>query len=151
MQRITISLSDELAQDFDGWMQRRQYGNRSEAVRDLVREALDQERLDQRHPGQWCVANLSYVYDHHARDLAERLTALQHEHHDMVVSTMHVHLDHEACLETLMLRGPVEGVRTFADALIAEPGVRHGRVNLVPVDVDRRYHMVGHVHAHPHT
>ncbi len=151
MQRITISLSDELAQDFDGWMQRRQYGNRSEAVRDLVREALDKERLDQRHPDQWCVANLSYVYDHHARDLAERLTALQHEHHDMVVSAMHVHLDHEACLETLMLRGPVEGVRTFADALIAEPGVRHGRVNLVPVNVDRRYHMVGHMHVHPHT
>lgn len=151
MQRITISLSDELALEFDGWMERHQYGNRSEAVRDLVREALDQERLDQQRPDQWCVANLSYVYDHHARDLAERLTALQHDHHDMVVSAMHVHLDHESCLETLMLRGPAERVRTFADALIAQPGVRHGRINLVPVDVDRRYHLAGHLHVHPHT
>jgi CopG family nickel-responsive transcriptional regulator len=148
MQRITISLSDALAQDFDQWMERRSYTNRSEAVRDLVRAALDEERLE--HPdGQWCVAALSYVYDHHARDLAERLTALQHAHHDVVVSAMHVHLDHDNCLETLMLRGPIEAVRAFANALTAESGVRHGRVNVVPVQMESAQQP--HVHAHPQT
>jgi CopG family nickel-responsive transcriptional regulator len=96
------------------------------------------------------VAALSYVYDHHARDLAERLTALQHEHHDLVLSAMHVHLDHQSCLETVMLRGRVNDVRGFADSLIAQPGVRHGRVNVVPVEVESGHHHY-HLHAHPHT
>ncbi|MCW5625385.1 MAG: nickel-responsive transcriptional regulator NikR [Burkholderiales bacterium] len=148
MQRITISLSDQLAQAFDGWMHRRRYGNRSEAVRDMVRAALESDRLEE-PDSQWCVASLSYVYDHHSRDLAERLTSLQHDHHDVVVSSMHVHLDHRNCLETVTLRGPVREVRSFSDALIAEPGVRHGRVNVVPVAMETGHQH--HVHAHPHT
>ncbi len=150
MQRITISLSDSLAQDFDDWMQRRQYGNRSEAVRDMVRATLEADRLSE-PDNQWCVASLSYVYNHHARDLAERLTALQHDHHDLVLSSMHVHLDHDNCLETVMLRGPVKNVRGFADVLIAESGVRHGRINVVPVAVETTHYRQLHVHAHPHT
>jgi CopG family nickel-responsive transcriptional regulator len=149
MQRITISLSDALANDFDAWMQRRRYENRSEAVRDLVRAALESDRLAEPE-GHWCVAALSYVYDHHSRDLAERLTALQHDHHDLVLSSMHVHLDHHSCLETVMLRGRINDVRGFADSLIAQPGVRHGRVNVVPVEVESGHYQY-HVHAHPHT
>jgi CopG family nickel-responsive transcriptional regulator len=96
----------------------------------------------------FCVATLSYVYNHHERDLAERLTELQHQHHDLVVASTHVHLDHDNCLETVMLRGKTEVVRRFADTLIAERGVRHGQINLVPVDVEAGH---GHVHSHPKT
>ncbi|MCU0869311.1 MAG: nickel-responsive transcriptional regulator NikR [Burkholderiales bacterium] len=149
MERITISMSDELAQDFDTLIKARGYTNRSEAVRDLLRERLAAEKLAH-HAAPFCVAALSYVFDHHARDLAERLTTIQHAHHDLVLSSMHVHLDHVDCLETLMLRGPTVDVVALADALRAEPGVRHGHLNIVPVDVgDMHTHPHPHSHAHP--
>lgn len=146
MERFTISLDSQLAADFDRLIAARGYGNRSEAVRDLVRALLERERAAQSESGHengYCVANLSYVFNHHERDLAERLTELQHGQHDLTVATLHVHLDHENCLESVMLRGPARAVRAFADALIAERGVRHGMVNLVAVDVD-----AGHDHQH---
>lgn len=145
MERFTISLDDKLAGEFDRLIRERGYQNRSEAVRDLLRGKLDSLRI-QEAQAPFCVASLSYVYNHHERDLAERLTGLQHRHHDLVVATTHVHLDHDNCLETMMLRGATEVVRRFADALMAERGVRHGQINLVPVDVDAGH---GHVHSHP--
>lgn len=145
MERFTISLDEKLAVEFDRLIRERGYLNRSEAVRDLLRGKLDSLRI-QEAQAPFCVANLSYVYNHHERDLAERLTGLQHRHHDLVVATTHVHLDHDNCLETMMLRGATEVVRRFADALMAERGVRHGQINLVPVDVDAGH---GHVHSHP--
>jgi len=147
MERFTISLDEKLASEFDRLIRERGYLNRSEAVRDMLRGKLDTLRLQEKQ-APFCVACLSYVYNHHERDLAERLTALQHDHHDLVVASTHVHLDHDNCLETVMLRGKTEVVRRFADALIAERGVRHGQINLVPVDVDAGH---GHVHSHPKT
>jgi CopG family nickel-responsive transcriptional regulator len=143
MERFTISLSESLAQDFDELIRKRGYQNRSEAVRDMLRELLNRDSLE-RHEAPFCVAALSYVYNHHARDLAERLTNLQHRHHQLVLSSMHVHLDHDDCLETLMLRGPTGEVTVFANTLMAEAQVRHGRLNLVPVDMEE------HGHSHPH-
>lgn len=142
MERFTISMDDQLAADFDRLIAQRGYRNRSEAVRDLVRSLLERERAGE-PAGGYCVANLSYVFNHHERDLAERMTALQHGQHDLTVATMHAHLDHENCLETVILRGPTPAVRSFADALVAERGVRHGMVNLVSVEVD-----AGHDHSH---
>ncbi len=135
MERFTISMDDELAAEFDRLIVARGYANRSEAVRDLVRALLQRERIE-KHADGYCIANLSYVFNHHERDLAERLAALQHGRHDLTVATMHVHLDHVSCLESVILRGPTRAVRAFADAMIAERGVRHGSVNLVAVDVD---------------
>jgi CopG family nickel-responsive transcriptional regulator len=149
MERFTISLSENLAREFDELIRKKGYQNRSEAVRDMLRELLKSDRLE-RHEAPFCVANLSYVYNHHARDLAERLTNLQHQHHQLVLSTMHVHLDHDNCLETLMLRGPTGEVEEFANALMAEPQVRHGRLNLVPVDMEESHHDHGHHHPHRH-
>lgn len=149
MERFTISLDEKLASEFDRLIRERGYLNRSEAVRDMLRGKLDSMRLEAQQ-AQYCVASLSYVYNHHERDLAERLTGIQHEHHDLVVASTHVHLDHENCLETVMLRGRTEVVRRFADVLIAERGVRHGQVNLVPVD-EEAGHGHGHVHSHPTT
>jgi len=148
LERFTSSLSDELAADFDNWIQARGYVNRSEAVRDLLRKETETERLDT-DEARYCVASLSYVYNHHERSLAERLTHLQHHAHDLVVCSMHVHLDHEDCLESLFLRGSTEAVRSFAEKLCAESGVRHGSVNLVPVNLVGSDHH--HTHFHPLT
>lgn len=142
MERFTISLDNELAEAFDRLIKARGYSNRSEAVRDMLRaqiESFRQSHDEARH----CVANLSYVFNHHERGLAERLASLQHDHHNLAVSTLHAHLDHENCLESVILRGPTADVRAFANALIAEPGVRHGQLNVVSVDIDN-------THAHPY-
>ena len=148
MERITISLPEELAQEFDRLIAERGYDNRSEAVRDILRTHLDRMREAREADGH-CVANLSYVYNHHERELAERLMSLQHAHHDLSVSTMHAHLDHEHCIETLLLKGPVQAVRKFANALAAERGVRHGQLNLVMVELSREHdHGDGRPHVH---
>ncbi len=146
MERFTISLDDDLAREFDELIAARGYGNRSEAVRDMLRRQLEQLR-QARDESRFCVANLSYLYNHHERELAERLTALQHDHHDLTVASMHAHLDHENCIESVILRGPTSAVRRFADALVAERGVRHGSLNLVSVEADSG----AHDHAHPHS
>lgn len=144
MERFTISIDDDLAAEFDRLITQRGYSNRSEAVRDLMRGYLERERLE-RDESSHSIANLSYVYNHHERELAERLTALQHGHHDLTVATMHVHLDHEHCLESVILRGQTAAVRSFAEALMAERGVRHGQINLVEVEVDHGQHAHGYV------
>jgi len=142
MERITISINEDLAVAFDRLIAQRGYKNRSEAVRDLVRNHLETELAQENNEG-YCVANISYVFNHHERDLAERLTVLQHDHHDLTVATMHAHLDHDNCLESVILRGSTAAVRAFADAMKAERGVRHGQLNLVAVDFSS-----GHDHQH---
>lgn len=159
MERFTISLDDELAREFDRLIAERGYSNRSEAVRDLLRGQLERER-QVRKDAPHCVANLSYVFNHHERELAERLTEMQHHHHDLTVASMHAHLDHDSCIESVILKGPTNAVRAFADALTAERGVRHGQLNLISGDVDQGRHSHGgatytkakqHAHFKPKT
>lgn len=145
MERFTISLDPELAAQFDALIQRRAYQNRSEAVRDLIRSALEHD-AQQAAPEGPCMANLSYVYHYRERALAERLLHLQHTHHDLVVSSMHSHIDHDHGLETLILRGPRTQVQALADTLSALPGVRHGQLNLVSLESGEP-----HSHGHDHT
>lgn len=135
MERFTISLDDKLATEFDALIAARGYGNRSEAVRDMLRSELDRLRIVNAPKGD-CIACLSYVFNHHELDLAERLVSIQHDHHDLTVSSMHVHLDHEHCLETVILRGEVRAVQRFADSICAERGVHHGNVNIVSLEED---------------
>ena len=110
MERITMSIDESLAKEFDALIAKRGYTSRSEAMRDLLRREVEANRVAY-EARSYCVANLSYVYNHHERDLAERLTEAQHAHHDLVVSTMHVHLDHDHCLESVILKGPTAAVR----------------------------------------
>ncbi|MBI3715553.1 MAG: nickel-responsive transcriptional regulator NikR [Betaproteobacteria bacterium] len=147
MQRFTLSIDDFLAGQFDGWLRRKGYDSRSEAFRDLVRRALDEEGV---HPdaSAQCVACLSFVYHHHERQLAGRIAELQHAHHEITVSTIHVHLDQEACLEAAILRGPVAAVRALADAITAQKAVRHGQLNLVSAEAERP---AAPPHHHPHS
>jgi len=142
MHRITITLDDPLTDAFEGYMAKRGYGNRSEAIRDLIRERLQHEQLSTQPEGD-CIATLSYVYNHRERELAARLNSAQHAHHDLTVSTMHVHLSHNHCLETVILRGPSNRVQAFADTVMAQPGVHHGNLALLPVSARAQAHRHG--------
>lgn len=126
MQRITITLDDELLREIDALG----YGNRSEALRDLARAGL-RERAGEGPAEGRCAAALAYVYDHHRRDLPDRLTDAFHDHHELSVATLHVHLDHDTCMELAVLKGEVAQVRRFAEAVSAERGVRHGRLLVI--------------------
>jgi CopG family nickel-responsive transcriptional regulator len=157
MHRITISLDENLVAQFERYLDGRGYQNRSEAIRDLIREKLEAERLEQGEEDH-CVGTLTYIYNHTERELSRRLTQAQHRHHDIAVSTVHVHLDHDHCMETVMMRGPTAEVREFANATIAQPGVRHGKLHLIPVQVEEGEHSHGapdnskpHAHARPRT
>lgn len=147
MERFTISLENNLARQFDEFIKGKAYSNRSEAVRDLIRSQLETKRLAESDEG-FCIATLTYVYNHHEFELASRITSTHHEHHDLTLASTHVHLDHDNCLEVVILRGATKNVRKFADAIIASRGVRHGKVVMVPVEVREEGHRPGH---HPHT
>lgn len=145
MKRLTISLDDALADAFEALVVARGYENRSEAFRDLLRGELGQVRRVER-PGGPCIATLSYLYNHHERQLATRLVDMQHAHHELTVSSTHAHLDHDLCIETVILRGRTDRVQDFARSVLAQPGVIHGQLHLVPIDARRAR---GHVHREP--
>jgi CopG family nickel-responsive transcriptional regulator len=151
MQRITITIDEDLLGIVDALVARKGYASRSEAIRDLVRAETDRAAtLAEATP---CIATLSYIYDHAARDLARRLTGAHHAQHDLGVASLHVHLDHDACLEVAVLRGAAGAVRRFADAVTSERGVRHHALHLVPARMEEERHDHGggaHRHGHIH-
>jgi CopG family nickel-responsive transcriptional regulator len=130
VQRVTITLEETLLAELDALVTRKGYQNRSEALRDLARAGLRQ--LDAPAAGESCVGALVYVYDHARRDLPNRLALEFHDHHDLAVSTMHVHLDAQSCLEVAILKGAAGAVRHMADHVTAERGVRYGQLVLLP-------------------
>lgn len=153
MQRVTISMSDGFADELEAFMASHGYDNRSEALRDLARSGLERTKIAEGTSGQ-CVATLTYVFDQHVREIPRRLAESYHDHHDLTVATMRVHLDHENCLEVAVLRGETGRVHDFAKSVSAERGVRHGQVNFIPVEIEVERHRHGiseeaHVHAHP--
>lgn len=149
MQRVTITLDEDLMADIDRLIARRGYQNRSEAIRDLARSGLQQAAVEVADDSP-CVATLVYVYDHDTRELPKRLTRSFHDHHDLAQATLHVHLDAESCLEVTVLRGRGGPVQTFANQVIAERGVRHGHVVYIPASESGAHpHDHPHAHAHP--
>ena len=120
-------MDEELLAKFDELVARRgTAANRSEAVRDLVRETLVEEQREA--PDEEIVGTITMVFDHHANDLAEKLDSLQHAHHDKVVSSMHVHLDAHNCLEVIVVRGRSGDIRSIAEAILGTKGVKHGKL-----------------------
>jgi len=125
--RFGVAMDERLLEQFDRLVARRGTAtNRSEAIRDLVRDALVDAQWEEAE-GE-VVATVTMVFDHHANDLAERLDSIQHAHFDKVVSTLHVHLDAHNCLEVLVVRGESADVRTIAESLLGTKGVKHGKV-----------------------
>ena len=143
LQRFGVSMEGDLLDAFDELIERKGYANRSEAIRDLVRASLVE--ADWSDPQKPAVGALCMVYDHHQPDLAARLTGLQHEYADRVVSTMHVHLDAHDCLEVIVLRGRAAELRELADRIIATRGVKHGKLMVTTAGHDH----ADHHHHHP--
>ena len=128
LERFSITIPDKLAVAFDKRNKRKGYGNRSEAIRDLIRDALvKDEWLD---PKARVAATVTIVYDHHTRTLTDKLTEMQHEYGELIVSALHVHLDHHNCLEIIVLRGVAEKVQELADSLAAIRGIKHAQLTL---------------------
>ncbi len=126
--RFGVSIDTELSRQFDEHIRQEGYSNRSEALRDLIRDHLLTDRLSL--DGTLAVASLSLVYDHHVKDLSDTLNHLQHDYHELIISTLHVHIDHDNCLEVIILRGPNTELRKVADRLMATRGVKHGKLTM---------------------
>ena len=131
-ERVSLAIEPELLARFDAHLSR-SGTNRSEAVRDLIRGRLLEE--DWASPEEPAVGSLMLVYDHTKRDLADRLIEAGHAHHGLVVATMHVHLDHDHCMEVIAMRGPRRALRDLADGLIGMKGVLHGELVLTRAEV----------------
>lgn len=151
MQRVTVTLDDDLLGEIDELIAARGYQNRSEAIRDLARAGVRASLIDSGR-SKYCVAALVYVYDHGSRELGKRLTQIFHDHHDVALSTLHVHLDHESCMEVAVLRGRTATVTHLAEHVIAERNIRHGQLVLVPVEqvVETHAHGTAAAHRHEH-
>lgn len=148
MQRVTLTIDDELMESLDRYMQAGGHQNRSEAVRDLVRAGL----LKQPKPGdgaRHCMAALVYVYDHETRQLSKKLMHDHHSHTDMSVAALHVHIDAATCLEVSLLRGQKAEVEHFAQHVIGERGVRYGQLVVVPESEAPPAAHAAHGGAHP--
>ena len=124
--RFGISMDEKLLDRFDQYIREKEYANRSEAIRDLVRDKLVQDEWQD--SDKETVGTISLVFDHHQRDLTEKLTRHQHDEHEVVISSMHVHLDHHNCLEVLVVKGHPGKIRKIADKLISTKGVKHGKL-----------------------
>ncbi len=123
--RFSVSLSEELLQKYDKLLDEKAYSNRSEGIRDLIRDFLVQQEIQEEEE---VVGVITLVYDHHVRELTEKLIELQHQSDAIVVSSMHVHLDHHNCLEVIIAKGKGHVLRKFSDILIGTRGVKHGKL-----------------------
>ncbi len=128
LSRIGVAIDSTLLDKFDKLIAQRGYTNRSEAFRDMIRDDLVEEAWEL--PDAQVVGTVTLVYDHHVHLLSEKLTAIQHDFHHSILSTLHVHLDHDHCLEVLVVRGKSAVVRRVADVLISTKGVKHGRLTI---------------------
>jgi CopG family transcriptional regulator, nickel-responsive regulator len=125
LERFTVSMDKQLLEKFDLRSKERGYANRSEAVRDLVRGCLVEE--DWKNKTEKMAATVTLVYDHHKREVMEKITELQHHSGKLVVAATHVHLDNDNCLEVIILRGPGKDLKNLSDKLISLQGVKHGQ------------------------
>ncbi|MDD2367004.1 MAG: nickel-responsive transcriptional regulator NikR [Desulfuromonadaceae bacterium] len=132
--RFGISLDEKLLANFDQLIEQKSYMNRSEAIRDLIRASLVDERLGAED--QEAVGTVTLIYNHHVRDLSDKLTEHQHSHHDQIISSLHVHLDAHNCLEVLIIRGAVKVIKQIANELIGVKGVKHGKLVLTTTAED---------------
>jgi len=126
--RFGISIDSGLLDSFDRLIAHKGYQNRSEAIRDLIRAAIVEEKTDAGH--EEMVGTITMVYNHHVHDLADKLTEQQHQHHHQIISTLHVHLDAHNCLEVLVLKGSAAEINRIADELLGVKGVKHGKLFL---------------------
>jgi CopG family nickel-responsive transcriptional regulator len=149
--RFGVSMPQELAEQFDGFIAEQGYGNRSEAIRDLVRKVLLQP--DRLPTTETVAGTVVIVYDHHVSDLSKQLTELQHEYHHDIISTMHVHLNHEQCLEIVVVQGAYGRLRQLTDSIQVLRGVSYAELSVSHIEASGEAHrhsrdLHGHRHNH---
>jgi CopG family nickel-responsive transcriptional regulator len=144
--RFGVAMEGTLLEEFDALVEERG-GSRSELLRDLVRAEVTRSRVSS---GANAVAALTLVYDHHVRDLTERLTDFQHALGEKVNSALHVHLDHDLCLEVIVMRGPSDELKRAGDKLLATRGVKHGGMEMIAIAPPAAEHAHSHPHSHSH-
>jgi CopG family transcriptional regulator, nickel-responsive regulator len=133
-ERFSVSLPQQLVADFDALLARKGQRNRSLAIGEILRGWIVEQRGAD--PEQEIAGAVTLVYDHHKRNLQDHLTEIQHDHHHLILATMHVHLDHHNCLEIIALRGKAGAVQGLAEALIGAKGVKHGRLMITSTGKD---------------
>lgn len=125
--RFGVSLEKKLLDDFDKLIAQKKYSNRSEAIRDLIRDSFVKEEWEK---GTEVAGAISIVYDHHKRELMDVIVDIQHDYHDMIVASQHAHLDHHNCLEVVIVKGKSDRIKTLSDKLRAVKGVKHGALSI---------------------
>jgi CopG family nickel-responsive transcriptional regulator len=152
LSRFGVSVEDELLQSFDELIASQGYANRSEALRDLMRDALVKAKLNDAPDTGEVLGTLTLVYDHHASELSDRMSDLQHEYFNLIVSVLHVHVNHDDCMEVIVLRGETGDVRSIAESLLSLKGVKHGKLflTLSAREITLPAGKSNHRHNHPH-
>ncbi len=152
LSRFGVSAEEELLKNFDRLIANQGYANRSEALRDLMRDALVKARLeDEPQATGEVLGSLTLVYDHHASDLSDKMNSLQHDFFHFIVSVLHVHISHDDCMEVIVLRGEVQQIRSLADSLLSLKGVKHGKLFItLPGQEIVNKKTASHKHPHKH-
>lgn len=127
--RFGVSIEQSLIDKFDNYLSKRGYYNRSEAIRDLVRELLAKEKVEIKNAVVYGV--VSFIYNHHQRELEDKITSYQHENYKSIISTTHIHIDHENCLEVIIMKDKAKRIKTIAEEIFALKGVKSGKVSFV--------------------
>lgn len=125
IKRFGVSLEESVLNELDSLVQHRKFPNRSQAIRQLIKDALETEQIAKNN---LVAGALVLVYDHHKRDLSSKLTQVQHQYHHQILSTQHIHLSHDICLETIALKGKATELLEIADAIITIKGIKHGKL-----------------------
>ncbi|MFC1693265.1 nickel-responsive transcriptional regulator NikR [Candidatus Latescibacterota bacterium] len=126
--RFGVSISSGLLEKFDNLIKDKGYTNRSEAIRDLIRDRLVQTEWSDKTDTVELIGTITIVYDHHTREIGDKLTDIAHDHHDLVISSMHAHLTPASCLEVILVKGLGSQIHSFADRIISIRGVKHGKL-----------------------
>lgn len=142
--RFGISMEESLLHEFDHLIEEKGYSNRSEAIRDIVRDKLVEESIQ--NPSAFVFGALVFLYDHHKRELEKSLTDIQHSHFENIVSTTHVHVDHAHCLEVILLKGKASTLKSLADKILSFKGVKHGKLTLTSVVASTKRKPSSHHH-----
>lgn len=126
--RFGVSIGSGLLEKFDTLITEKGYTNRSEAIRDLIRDKLVESEWAERNNTAILIGTITIVYDHHTREIGNRLTDIAHNHHDLIISSMHIHLTHASCLEVILVKGAGNKIRSLSDLIISIRGVKHGKL-----------------------
>jgi CopG family nickel-responsive transcriptional regulator len=151
LSRFSISTEEDLIQSFDQLITRHGYSNRSEAFRDLMRDALIKSKIEDSPQTGEVLGTLTLVYDHHASELSDKMNELQHQYYNLIVSALHVHVNHDDCMEVIVLRGEVGQVRSVSESLLTLKGVKHGKLFVtLPAQNIVEHKKNSHAHKYPH-